>query len=353
MIGNATDLHSIGPSLGVERNHALQVAAIVACLAGDMAGHWLLPTTPHAMHTLHVVLQMLLILPAVLAAAWYGFRGALVTVFLTTAVYLPHVLLQWRGDPQENVNQYAALATIWFTAILAGILMDREKVAIRVLAATHEGALIAMVSALDAREHNTQLHSRRVQAYATRLGEAVGMSGKDLAILGEGALLHDIGKIGVPDDILLKAGPLTAEEWIAMRTHPETGRRILASVPFLKRAAEVVVAHHEKYDGSGYPRGLSGERIPMGARVFAVVDVLDALTTDRPYRKAMSFDTAREEIKRESGTHFDPALVEGLLSIAEEEWQRIAAKVAASADCPPDSPRDLGIREGTRLGVKV
>ena len=122
-------------------------------------------------------------------------------------------------------------------------------------------------------------------------------------------LLHDIGKIGIPDAILLKEGPLTDSEWQEMRTHPEKGYRIVSKMPGMQDAAEIVLSHEERFDGSGYPRGLSGESIPWGARLFAMIDTLDAMTSDRPYRKGLDFDAAKAEIQRMSGTQFDPEAV--------------------------------------------
>jgi len=128
-----------------------------------------------------------------------------------------------------------------------------------------------------------------------------------------GALLHDIGKIGIPDAILLKEGPLTPEEWKTMQQHPEIGQQILKGVPHLAIAAEIVLCHEEKFDGSGYPRGISGENIPLWARLFAVIDTLDAMTSDRPYRKGLSFEAAKAEIQRMAGTQFDPLAVKTFL----------------------------------------
>lgn len=126
--------------------------------------------------------------------------------------------------------------------------------------------------------------------------------------------MHDIGKIAIPDLILLKTGPLTEEEWVVMRSHPQRGHDIINNIPFMKEAADIVLCHEERYDGSGYPKGLKGEAIPLGARLFAVIDTLDAITSDRPYRKAQSFDTAKAEIIKLSGHQFDPRAVEAFLS---------------------------------------
>jgi HD-GYP domain-containing protein (c-di-GMP phosphodiesterase class II) len=149
---------------------------------------------------------------------------------------------------------------------------------------------------------------------------------KDLPDLAHGVLLHDIGKIGIPDAILLKPGKLTQEEWSIMRRHPEIGKRLIENVPFLRGAIPVVYCHHEKYDGSGYPQGLRGEEIPLGARIFAVVDAFDAMTFDRPYSKAISFEGAKTEIKRCVGAHFDPAVVEAFFRVPEDLLSEIRRK---------------------------
>jgi putative nucleotidyltransferase with HDIG domain len=308
-----------------------RILTIACCLLAVALAHWWTPTSPHTMHAVHVVLRKLFVLPVVLAAAWFSLRGTVAVAALITLFYLPHVVLQWTGNLQENINQYGELATVWITALIAGSLMGREKAALQEVARTHEGSLVALVSALDAREHDTELHSLRVRDYAVRIGRALGMGGKELGILRQGALLHDIGKIGIPDDILLKEGPLTDSEWLLMQEHPEIGRRILESVLFLAEAAKIVYAHQEKYDGSGYPRGLAGDEIPLAARVFAIADTFDALTNDRPYREAVDIDQAKKEIQAASGTHFDPRVVAAFLSVPNEEWERIADQVAVDS----------------------
>ena len=150
-----------------------------------------------------------------------------------------------------------------------------------------------------------------------------------------GVLLHDIGKIGIPDAILLKPGPLTPAEWKIMRRHPEIGRQIVERIPFLRGAVPIVYHHHERWDGTGYPLALRGEAIPLGARIFAVADALDAMTFDRPYSRAISFETARAEIERCAGTHFDPDVVATFLSIPLDVFAAIrqsSAEVAVSPD---------------------
>jgi len=167
----------------------------------------------------------------------------------------------------------------------------------------------ALVAALDLREHETGLHSRRVACHTLVLARRFTQNSDVLRQIYWGALLHDIGKIGIPDVILLKQETLSDVEWRTMREHPELGYAILKEVPFLADAAAVVRAHEERFDGSGYPQGLRGAAIPWGARLFAVVDTLDAITSDRPYRAAQSFDSACREIRRGAGTQFDPQAV--------------------------------------------
>jgi HD-GYP domain-containing protein (c-di-GMP phosphodiesterase class II) len=178
--------------------------------------------------------------------------------------------------------------------------------------------LEAFVNAIDAREHEVGNHSLRVTEFALVIGNAYGMRGSSLVDLYCGSLLHDIGKIGIPDAVLLKAGPLEPQEQAIMHKHPEIGYRIFGHIGYFRRAGEIVRTHHEHFDGSGYPRGLKGEEIPAGARVFAVADALDALTVARPYHPAVTFDEAIEEITAASGKLFDPAVVEAFLKASAE-----------------------------------
>jgi len=184
----------------------------------------------------------------------------------------------------------------------------------------------AFVQAIDAREHEVGDHSYRVTQFAMILSQETGITGRDLVDIYCGSLLHDIGKIGIPDSILLKQGKLSEEESAVMEQHPETGYRIINHIGYLSGAAEIIHSHHELYDGSGYPRGLKGEEITPGARIFAVCDTLDALTVDRPYRSAIPFEEAKEYIISGAGTRFDPAVVEGFLR-AEDDLEEFVAKI--------------------------
>jgi HD-GYP domain-containing protein (c-di-GMP phosphodiesterase class II) len=163
--------------------------------------------------------------------------------------------------------------------------------------------------------------------YASLVAGGIGVDEDELTWIRRGAILHDVGKIGISDATLRKPGKLDPAEWEEMRKHPEMGYRMLEPIRFLRPALDVVLCHQERYDGSGYPRGLKGDDIPLGARIFAVVDTFDAMTSDRPYRAALSIDTAREEIRAWSGRQFDPRVVEAFLAIDEKNWREIRERV--------------------------
>jgi putative nucleotidyltransferase with HDIG domain len=190
---------------------------------------------------------------------------------------------------------------------------------------SYDATLVALTHALDARDKETEGHSRRVVEYTRILAEQVGIDGHDLKVLCHGALLHDIGKIGVPDAILHKPGPLTEDEWTVMRRHPEIGALMIEDVEYLTEARRILLHHHERWDGSGYPLGLRAGRIPVGARIFAVADAVDAMTQDRPYRRRLSLDQAREEVVRNRGTQFDPEAVDAFMGVPEEQLLAISA----------------------------
>lgn len=195
--------------------------------------------------------------------------------------------------------------------------------ALKDIAQTYQNTLLALVAALDAREHETSDHSQRVVRYTSAIAEVMGIQGAELEEIGRGALLHDIGKIGVPDAVLLKPGKLTSEEWVEMRKHPEIGFQMIQAIPFLSTPAEIVLSHQERFDGGGYPRRLSRDEIHIGARIFAVADTLDAMTSDRPYRLGTSFSVAIAEVQRCAGTQFDPEVVRAFVSIGEAGLIRI------------------------------
>jgi len=187
---------------------------------------------------------------------------------------------------------------------------------------TYDATIKTLGAALHLRDSETEDHCKRVAAYVLKLAKTYGVKDKDqLRDIEWGAYLHDIGKIGVPDAVLLKPGKLTAAEKSLIKTHSELGYQLLKKIQFLEGAAELVLTHHESYDGTGYPRGLKGEDIPISARLFAVADSLDAMTSDRPYRKALSIEAAGKELKSLSGVQYDPRVVDVFFSLPKAEWR--------------------------------
>lgn len=208
---------------------------------------------------------------------------------------------------------------------------DLLRTAIGELEQAYDITLEALGDALDLKDAETEGHSRRVTAYTIALARAMGISGEQLRTVSRGAFLHDIGKMAIPDAILLKPGKLDLQEQAMMREHCARGYQILKKIPFLHDAAQIVYSHQERYDGTGYPRGLKGEEIVLGARIFSVADTLDAITSDRPYRRANSFEAARREILRCSGTQFDPEVVRLFQDLPLDLWENLQAEITHHA----------------------
>lgn len=203
----------------------------------------------------------------------------------------------------------------------------RQKMYLKQLRKTYQGTLQALITALDFRDHGTWGHSARVVGYALAIGEEMGLTPEQLSRLAWGGFLHDIGKIGISDTILLKSSQLTAEEWRIIQEHPRLGADIIGEIEFLQETVEIILSHHERYDGGGYPNGLSGTMIPLLSRIFAVADALDAITSDRPYRPARPVEVAVAEIAAQSGKQFCPECVRALLRIGNEHLNRIQEKI--------------------------
>jgi ribonuclease P protein subunit RPR2 len=203
----------------------------------------------------------------------------------------------------------------------------QERARAQELRRSYTETVRALSNAVEARDAYTGKHAERVAAYGLELAYALGLRLTARPELEFGFLLHDVGKVAIPDAILYKPGPLTDEERALMEQHPVIGAQIVSGIDFMDEAVEVVRSHHERWDGWGYPDRLSGEEIPLAARVFAVADVLDALTTERPYRPASPLRDAREMIVSEGGTHFDPSVIEAFNSIEDQTFERIAAQI--------------------------
>ncbi|MGB2677590.1 MAG: HD-GYP domain-containing protein [Candidatus Acidiferrum sp.] len=197
------------------------------------------------------------------------------------------------------------------------------QMAIQQLEQSYDDTLEALGSALDLKDAGTAGNCQRVTAFCISIARTMPVPDSYLPILARAAFLHDIGKMAIPDGILHKPGPLTDDEKKIMRMHCEIGYNMLTRIPFLRDAAEIVLAHHEFFDGTGYPRGLKGEEIPLGARIVAVADALNAMIFDRPYRRAQPLSHAREEIRRCSGAQFDPKVVEVFFSLPESLWAEL------------------------------
>ncbi len=196
---------------------------------------------------------------------------------------------------------------------------------------SYEDTLEALGAAIDLRDSETAGHSHRVTLYSAKLAKELGVAEHELKTIAMGAWLHDIGKLAIPDAILLKPGALTEEEWIIMRSHAQLGFDLVKRIPFLADAAEIILTHHERCDGSGYPQGLETMDVPLGARIFAVADTVDAMTSDRPYRAALSFEEAHDEIRRGSGSRYDSRVANVFLSVGIESWKEIRHSIDISA----------------------
>ena len=205
------------------------------------------------------------------------------------------------------------------TGQLKGTLQQLEQ--------SYDDTLEALGGALDLKDAETEGHCKLVTAFTIAIAKAMKLPQQQLPVIARAAFLHDIGKMAIPDSVLRKPGPLNEDEKRVMRTHCEIGYNMVTRIPFLREAAQIVLAHQEFFDGTGYPRGLKGEEIPLGARIFAVADALDAMVSDRPYRKALSIEHARGEIKRCSGTQFDPRVVEVFLSLPDSLWLELRENI--------------------------
>ena len=213
---------------------------------------------------------------------------------------------------------------------------------------SYDITLEALGDALDLKDAETEGHSKRVTAFTIAIARAMGVSQDEIRVIARGAFLHDIGKMAIPDQILRKPAKLDPDEIAIMREHCYRGYNLLKRIPFLVDAAEIVYSHQERWDGTGYPRGLKGEEIPLGARMFSIADTLDAITSDRPYRPAQSLTAARKEIEVWSGRQFDPEIVKVFLAMPDEIWQNLRKEIdsqiyrfayTAPAPAPPPAPQ--------------
>ncbi len=330
--------------------HVTQPSRRVVVAAGvgvAAALHAFTPAGPHAWHWLHLVAGKLYFLPILLAAAWFGARATAGVTLAVSALSAAHIARDWAGLPMVQAEEAAEIATFWLVGLVSSALFRRERKAREATRLAHEETLAALAGSLELRERYTAGHSRRVRDYALLVADEMGLRDPVfLASLAQGALLHDVGKIGIPDRILLKPAPLELEERAVMRRHPEMGASLIGDIASLRAARGLILAHHERYDGAGYPCGLAATAIPLAARIFTVADAFDALTTDRPYHDALSWEEAASKVADGRGSQFDPDAADGFLRVRFEAWARVAAATGVtlrrgvSSESHPRGPID-------------
>lgn len=268
--------------------------------------------------------------PIIVGAYFFGLRGALVVAAAAGLALSPLTTFAALGDLSWISRQLFYLVVAGISGRLLGLVDERRRSLIR----TQITALKSFAVAVETEDEPDGEHCDRVAANSRTLGEALGLRDRELEELYWAGLLHDIGKVTVPREILRKPGGLTLEEYLVMRRHARLGANLLSSIDSFRRVAEGVGAHHERWDGSGYPGGLRGEDIPLFGRILAVVDVFEALSSDRPYRKALSRQDAVEELRSGAGSQFDPALVETYCRLFEEGRVQVASQPEAAAEQP-------------------
>ncbi|MBL8995555.1 MAG: HD-GYP domain-containing protein [Spirochaetia bacterium] len=289
--------------------------------------HAATPAGPHAWHWIHLLARKMFLLPILFGAARFGVLGSFCVTFFVSGIFLLHVVMDWRTQKMLMEEQMTEIITFWIDGSIAIFFFQRIKSALRDLRLAHEDTFALLAGSLELRERRTAGHSERVRDYSLLIARKMDV--RDPAVLknlGDGAMFHDVGKIGISDKILLKAGPLNRPEMAQMQKHPEWGADLIGRARFLSGARELVLSHHERFNGGGYPRGISGENIPLGARIFAVADAFDAMTADRPYHTGVTLKRARSEIARESGCQFDPKAVEAFLGLPDSDLVGIAER---------------------------
>ncbi|MGH9366518.1 MAG: HD-GYP domain-containing protein [Thermoanaerobaculia bacterium] len=280
----------------------------------------------HRLHVIHVVFRGLYLLPIIAGALWFGARGGIMASLAVSAAYLGHILLSWPKQPMENANQFAMIGVYLVVGAVSGILVDRqERERSRRLEAERRAqreaiveGIASLANALGFRDEYTREHSERVARLAVEIGRRRGLSGEPLERLRLASMMHDVGKIGVRDDILFKPEHLTPEERTKIERHPVLAAEILRPIHGTREIAEIVLSHHECPDGSGYPRGLRGDQIPVEARILRVADVFSALTDARSYKPAMDARSVLAWMLAKEGTKLDQESVRALRSLVND-----------------------------------
>lgn len=292
----------------LEATHLKTVATAGAILILTIT-HFVAGRGTHGLHVIHIILAGMYIVPIIAATLWSGLRGGLAATAVVSILYFAHIRLSWPDQPMENANQYAMIVVYWVIAAVAGILVEVEKQErARRLKAERDAVIESIASlsnALRFKDDYTRRHSEHVSRLAVLIGVRLDLPDERLDVIRWAGLLHDIGKIGIKDDVLLKPDELTPEEWTSIRQHPIIAAEILGPIHGATEIASIVLAHHESPDGSGYPKALKGDEIPVEAQIVRVADVFASLVEERPYKPARSVREALTILGSMAGTKVD------------------------------------------------
>ena len=264
-----------------------------------------------------IIYSYLYYIPIVFGAFFYGIAGGVMVSSFAGLTY--SIFVSASGIPYNNSELFPGIASFILVGLLTGLLSSRLEKKVKQVPELYMGVVRSLALAVDEKDHYTRTHSENVTKYAVAIAKELGLARKEIQKIRRAAQLHDIGKIGIHDYILNKKSKLTAEEWTEIKLHPSKGAKILEPLNFLEETIGIIRHHHERHDGKGYPDNKEGDAIPLGARIIAVVDSFDAMTSDRPYRKAMGKKEAVKQLKKNSGSQFDPHAVEAFLRLFERK----------------------------------
>jgi putative nucleotidyltransferase with HDIG domain len=305
----------------------VKLLILAGCFVIISAVHYTTRTDDPSIRFVHVVFQDLYLVPIVFSAYWFGLRGGLFSALLTIVLYIPHVSYQWVGGTTEKADQLGAMAVFLLVGLASGLLSNMEKRermrAERAEARSQRRAVATAITALEralkAKDEYTRDHSERAATLAAALAKTLGMKEADCEEVWLAALMHDVGKIGVRDDVLLKPNSLTAEEWETLKKHPKIAEEILKPIQGISGVVSIMRSHHENFDGTGYPKGLKGDEIPLGAQVLAVADTFSALTDDRTYHEHEEAAKALDTMETMSSKKLNPEIFEAFKKMILEQ----------------------------------